>query len=92
MMSFKNVINRKIIIAAICGATVALAQIGLLDNRKHTSNDKDFLKIFSPNYKGSSHYIKAPTVVDNNLITATGLAPLEFSYKILPVPFFHHWI
>ncbi|AZO94887.1 type 1 glutamine amidotransferase family protein [Halocella sp. SP3-1] len=77
-----DVINRKVIIAAICGATVALAQIGLLDNRKHTSNDKDFLKMFSPNYKGSSHYINAPTVVDDNLITATGLAPLEFSYEI----------
>ncbi|TYQ18144.1 UNVERIFIED_CONTAM: putative intracellular protease/amidase [Acetivibrio alkalicellulosi] len=77
-----DVINRKVIIAAICGATVALAQIGLLDNRKHTSNDVDFLKMLSPNYKGSSHYINASTVVDDNLITATGLAPLEFSYEI----------
>jgi len=77
-----NVINKKVIVAAICGATVALAQNGLLNDRKHTSNDKDFLKMFCPDYTGSSNYINAPTVVDDNLITATGLAPLEFSYEV----------
>lgn len=77
-----NLINKKVIVAAICGATVALAQNGLLDNKKHTSNDKDFLKMFCPGYTGSSHYINTPTVVDDNLITATGLAPLEFSYEV----------
>ena len=77
-----NVINQKVIVAAICGATAALAQSGLLNNRKHTSNDKDFLKTFCPDYKGSSSYINKPVVVDDNLITATGLAPLEFSYEV----------
>lgn len=77
-----NVISKKVIVAAICGATIALGQKGLLDNRKHTSNDKDVLKIFCPDYTGMSHYINAPAVVDDNLITASGLAPLEFSYEI----------
>ncbi|WP_025028239.1 type 1 glutamine amidotransferase family protein [Caldalkalibacillus mannanilyticus] len=77
-----NVINQKVIIAAICGATVALAQYGLLDHRKHTSNDKEFLKMFCPDYRGGSHYVNTPAVVDDNLITATGLASLEFSYEI----------
>jgi len=77
-----KLINKKIIVAAICGATVALAQTGLLDNKKHTSNGQDFLKMFCPDYIGSSHYINAPTVVDDNLITASGLAPLEFSYEV----------
>ena len=77
-----DVINKKVIVAAICGATVALAQNGLLNNRKHTSNDKGFLKMVCPDYDGGSYYINAPTVVDDNLITATGLAPLEFSYEV----------
>ncbi|HEX2953098.1 MAG TPA: DJ-1/PfpI family protein [Bacillota bacterium] len=77
-----DVINKKVIVAAICAATAALAQYGLLDNRKHTSNDKGFLEMFCPNYHGSAHYVNAPTVVDENLITATGLAPLEFAYEV----------
>lgn len=75
-------INKKVIVAAICGATVALAQNGFLNNRKHTSNDKEFLVMSCPDYTGSSHYINTPTVVDDNLITAAGLAPLEFSYEV----------
>lgn len=77
-----EVIDKKVIVAAICGATMALAQNGLLDNRKHTSIDKEFLKMTCPGYSGSDYYIDAPVVVDDNLITATGLAPLEFSYEI----------
>lgn len=77
-----ELINKKVIIAAICGATIALAQKDLLNNRKHTSNDKEFLKMVCPDYAGSSKYVDTLVVVDENLITATGLAPLEFSYEI----------
>jgi len=34
------------------------------------------------NYSGESYYIDTPVVVDDNLITSTGLAPLEFSYEV----------
>ncbi|HPS87613.1 MAG TPA: type 1 glutamine amidotransferase family protein [Spirochaetota bacterium] len=77
-----GVINKKVVIAAICGATIALAHKGLLNNRKHTSNDKDFLKMFCPEYSGSDYYVARPAVVDDNLITASGLAPMEFSYEV----------
>jgi putative intracellular protease/amidase len=76
-------INRNITIAAICGATFALAQKGILDNRKHTSNDKDYLKMVCKNYKGEILYENKPVVIDNNLITATGIAPLEFAYETM---------
>ena len=56
-----EVINKKVIVAAICGATIALAQKGLLNNRKHTSNDKDYLKMVCPNYSGNSYYIDTPS-------------------------------
>jgi len=82
-----NIIYKKldmnITVAAICGATTALAEIGILDNRKHTSNGKGFLEMMCKNYKGKDFYEDKLVVVDNNLITATGFAPLEFTYEII---------
>ena len=78
----KDRINNGSNVAAICGATLALANIGSLDEKKHTSNDKEFLKMFCPNYKGSDLYVNEPAVCDENLITASGMAPLEFTCKI----------
>jgi putative intracellular protease/amidase len=78
-----EIMNGKTIVAAICGATIALANSGLLNNRYHTSNSKVFLEMTCPQYSGSNYYLDKPVAVDNNLITATGLAPLEFAYEIL---------
>ncbi len=77
-----KLLNKNIIVAAICGATAALASGGLLNKRKHTSNDKSYLKMVCPDYSGEEYYRNQPAVVDGNLITATGLAPLEFSYEL----------
>ncbi len=77
-----EIINKKVIVAAICGGTIALAKNGLLNDRKHTSNDLGYLKITCPEYTGEGYYLNQPAVTDNNLITATGIAPLEFSYEI----------
>ena len=82
MDTVSELLDRKITVAAICGATVALARTGMLDNRKHTSNDLEFLKWSCPGYQGSAFYVNKPAVADSNLITASGLAPLEFSYEI----------
>lgn len=68
-----KLIDRGVIVAAVCGATVALAYAGILDQRKHTSNGKGFLEMVCPTYKGSSNYIDAPAVCDGNLITASGI-------------------
>ena len=78
-----DVINKKVIIAAICGATIALANKGMLDNRKHASNDIEVLKMFCPEYTGENFYLNQPSVTDDNLITASGITPLEFSYEVL---------
>ena len=72
--------NMNIVVAAICGATFALADNGILDNKKHTSNDKEFLKMVCKKYKGENLYENKPVVVDGNLITASGIAPLEFTF------------
>lgn len=79
----ESLIDRGVIVAAICGATIALANAGILNSRKHTSNGKGFLEIICPEYNGSNNYIDCPAVCDCNLITASGLAPLEFTYEIM---------
>ncbi len=71
------------IVAAICGATEGLANNGYLDTRKHTSNDLEYIKMICPNYKGETFYEIGPAVSDDNLITASGVAPLEFTKEVL---------
>ena len=70
-------------VAAICGATVGLAQVGALNGRRHTSNDLGFLKQSCPAYTGAAQYEDKPAVRDGNLVTASGLAALEFSYEVI---------
>ena len=70
-------------VGAICGATTALANLGLLDNRRHTSNGRGFLEMFSPTYKGQSFYIDEPSVADNNLITANPTGSLLWAKQII---------
>ncbi|MCL2831752.1 MAG: glutamine amidotransferase [Treponema sp.] len=76
-------VNSNLTIAAICGATIGLANIGFLNEIKHTSNSLDYLKMICPNYKGEKYFCNQPIVICNNIITATGLAPLEFTYEKL---------
>ena len=68
-------------VAAICGATWALAAAGFLDERPHTGPDRDFLA--STGYAGSDHYVTDRLVVtDGDLITANPVAPVEFARAI----------
>ncbi|MEY8390702.1 glutamine amidotransferase [Lachnospiraceae bacterium] len=70
-------------VGAICGATVALANFGLLDNRRHTSNGQGFLEMCSPAYKGQNFYVDEPSVTDKNLITANPTGALLFAKQII---------
>lgn len=72
-----------VIVAAICGATEGLANNGYLDCRKHTSNNLEYIKMVCPNYKGEKFHEMGPAVSDANLITASGVAPLEFAMEVL---------
>ncbi|MEA3319483.1 MAG: type 1 glutamine amidotransferase family protein [Bacillota bacterium] len=71
------------IVAAICGAVEALANMGYLDTRKHTSNNLEYTKMVCPNYKGEKSYELKSAISDGNLITASGIAPLEFAMEVL---------
>lgn len=70
-------------VCAICGATVALAGAGLLDDRPHTSNGEGFLDMMCPGYRGQRHYVAAPSVANGNLITASGTAALLWAKQII---------
>ena len=69
-------------IAAICAATVAIARLGLLRGRRHTSNGLPFLKSLVPGYSEAAQYVDAPAVRDRGLITASGLADVEFAREL----------
>jgi putative intracellular protease/amidase len=78
----RELLGQGTVVAAVCGATLGLANAGLLDNRPHTSNDPAALKMFCPHYRGERYYVNEPAVTDRNLITASGLAPVEFAYQV----------
>ena len=79
---------RHIPIAAICAATTLLADMKLLDSIKHTSNAKSYLNKSCPNYEGQDNYqgqdnYSKPTAIsDANIITSSGVAPVEFAREI----------
>ena len=68
-------------VAAICGATGGLALAGLLDDRAHTSNAKEFLDGLG--YAGGALFREEPAVTDRNLITGRAQAPVEFAKAVL---------
>ena len=70
-------------VCAICGATAALANVGLLDQRPHTSNGAGFLEMVAPGYQGQSFYIDKPSVADDNLITAGSTGGLLWAKQII---------
>lgn len=73
----------KVTIAAICGATIYLARKGYLNNIEHTSNDLNYLKAIAPEYNGEVYYQNQSAIFCNHIITAGGIAPIEFTQKVL---------
>ncbi len=79
----RELLSQGATVCAICGATAALANAGLLDRRPHTSNGPGFLDMFAPGYKGQSFYVDQPSLADNNLITAGCTGALLWAKQIL---------
>jgi putative intracellular protease/amidase len=70
-------------LAAICAATTAIVRAGLIPGRRHTSNGLEYLKKQVPNYTDAALYADAPAVRDRGLVTASGLADVEFAQEIM---------
>jgi len=73
----------KVPIAAICAATTVLARAGLFKGRKHTSNSLKYLMKMVSEYQEKAYYVDLPAVSDQGIITASGLAPVDFAMEIL---------
>ncbi|MGF1625790.1 MAG: DJ-1/PfpI family protein [Alphaproteobacteria bacterium] len=72
------------VIGAICGATLAFARAGLLNDLRHTSNSLDYLQQNAGNYRGGGFYANtAGAVSDGGVITAPGSAPVTFASAML---------
>jgi len=69
-------------IAAICAAITYLGKKGFLNKLKHTSNALFYLKSFAPEYSGERNYVNSLAVTDQNIITAKGIAPIEFARAV----------
>ncbi len=69
-------------VAAICGATFAVARAGLMRGRRHTSNDKEYLEAVVPEYQDGELYSAELAVTDGDLITASGVGSVEFARDI----------
>lgn len=75
--------ERGVPIAAICAATTVIARAGMLRGRKHTSNGLAYLKHHVPGYAEDANYVDAPAVRDRGLVTASGLADVEFAREVM---------
>ncbi len=78
----RELADKQVPIAAICGATLAVARAGLLRGRRHTSNEREYLEKMVSNYADAEHYVAALAVRDSRLITASGLGAVEFAREI----------
>ena len=73
-------------VAGICAATIALARAGLFRDRRHTSNGRDFLAHYAPNYETPSMYVDdSLAVADRGVISASGVGAVEFAAEIFTV-------
>jgi putative intracellular protease/amidase len=65
--ALKQLDARKVPIAAICAATVAISRVGLLRGRQHTSKGLSYLQSHVPDYNEAQNYVAAPAVRDHAL-------------------------
>ena len=72
-----KLLQENILVGAICGATLGLAEKGILDNRYHTSNASFYLSQMSQHYQGHSYYKDEIAVQDRKLITASSAGSLS---------------
>ncbi|AVY94013.1 glutamine amidotransferase [Microvirgula aerodenitrificans] len=74
--------DRNLVVAGICDGTRVLAQAGVLDHLRHTSNSAANLSELD--YGGAASYQDVPcAVADQRVVTAPGTAPVSFMAEIL---------
>ncbi len=74
----KATVGRQLLVA-VCSGTLALADLGLLDNIPHTSNFPGYLQQYCPDYEGSHLYQCKPFVNADNIVTMNAAALVELA-------------
>ncbi|WFU48422.1 DJ-1/PfpI family protein [Sinorhizobium terangae] len=70
------------VVGGICGATLALAASGILNETDHTGNSAESLSAVA-GYHGHQHYRDQPQALrSDRLVTAAGTAPVSFTAEI----------
>lgn len=77
-----SLLERDTLVAAICGATLGLAERGELNERFHTSN-APFYPEMTSNYTGQKYYRDDVAVGDGNLITASSARSMLWAKLIV---------
>lgn len=77
----ERLLARGVPVAAICGGTSLLARAGVLDERRHTSNDAAYLAMTG--YAGGARYVDAPVVTDRGVTTAGSVHPVPFTAEVV---------
>jgi len=70
-------------IAAVCGGTLALGDLGLLNDIPHTSNFPGYIERYCTDYTGACYYQSVSCVNTGDIITASGLAIVDLAYEIV---------
>lgn len=74
--------DKGVVLAGICDGTRVLAQAGVLDTVRHTSNSAG--NLLETGYAGAALYQDVPwAVADQRVITAPGTAPVSFTREVL---------
>ena len=80
----RRVIEKGIIVGAICNAASFLAKHGFLNEIKHTGNGLEQLQLWGGgNYTNKAGYVNEQAVSDNRIVTANGTGYLEFAKELL---------
>ncbi|HEV9035232.1 MAG TPA: DJ-1/PfpI family protein [Puia sp.] len=70
-------------IVAISEATLALADLGLLNDIPHTGIHPDHFERFCPDYEGASYYKSQPCIDAGMIITVDGMAITQSGHGML---------
>ena len=81
----RHCLYHRIPVAAVGAATIALADLGILNRVKHTSDHPEYLKCFSPVYDGEKLFSNERCTFDAHVVTASSQAGTEFCDHVLHV-------
>lgn len=80
----ERAMEKRVLLGAICDASVYLGSLGLLNHIAHTSNQLEDLEAYAGSaYTGKSLYRFQQAVRCGNIVTANGTAGLEFAKEVL---------